>query len=92
MVLMYNQQNSALKVASTFPADGNVRANQIAPFLGIALSTFWLYVKKGRIIQPRRHSKRLSVWDASYIRYLAENGIPEAPIKKDDEFCEIESC
>jgi predicted DNA-binding transcriptional regulator AlpA len=67
------------------PMEGNLRAKTIAPFLGIALSTFWLYVKQGRVIQPIRYSKRLSVWPASYIRDLAANGIPEATTQKDGE-------
>ena len=61
-----------------FPAQGNVRAKQSAPFLGIGLSTFWLMVKQGRIKPPVKHGSRISVWQAEYIRYLAENGIPSA--------------
>jgi predicted DNA-binding transcriptional regulator AlpA len=60
-----------------FPTEGKVRAKQAAPFLGIGVSTFWLYVKQGRVIRPTRYGKRVSVWDAQYIRDLAVNGIPE---------------
>lgn len=59
-----------------FPLDGKVRAKEAAPFLGIAISSFWLYVKQGRIKQPMRYGARVSVWDAEYIRELANNGIP----------------
>ena len=61
-----------------FPFEGKVRAKQAAPHLGIGISTFWLYVKQGRVKAPMRYGARVSVWDAAYIRELAENGIPEA--------------
>ena len=60
-----------------FPVEGKVRAKQIAKFLSIGLSTFWLYVNQGRVKQPMRLSARVSVWDAAYIRGLAEHGIPQ---------------
>ena len=59
-----------------FPEVGNVRVPQIASYLGIGASTWWLYVKEGRVNQPVRYGARLSVWDAEYIRSLAANGIP----------------
>lgn len=61
-----------------FPHEGKVRAKQIAKFLSIGLSSWWLYVKLGRVKEPMRLSPRVSVWDAAYIRDLAANGIPEA--------------
>lgn len=60
-----------------FPFEGKVRAKQAAPFLGIGVSTFWLYIKQGRILPPMRYGARVSVFDAQYIRDLATNGIPE---------------
>lgn len=62
------------------PMEGNVRVKQAAPFLGIAVSTFWLYVKQGRIQEPMRYGARVSVWDAEYIRELAKNGIPASEV------------
>ena len=59
-----------------FPEVGKVRAPQIASYLGIGASTWWLYVKEGRVNQPVRYGARLSVWDSEYIRGLAANGIP----------------
>lgn len=59
-----------------FPEVGNVRVPQIASYLGIGASTWWLYVKEGRVNQPVRYGARLSVWDSEYIRGLAANGIP----------------
>lgn len=69
-------KSKALEPVAPFPDDGKVRAKQVAPFLGIALSTFWLYVKQKRIAQPMRYGARVSVWDAKYIRALAADGIP----------------
>ena len=65
--------------AEAFPNAGNVRANQCAAYLGIGLSTFWLYVEQGRVEKPLKYGKRVSVWDAGYIRELRTNGIPPAP-------------
>lgn len=62
---------------SPFPIEGKVRAKQAAPFLGIGISTMWLYVKQRRIKPPTKYGSRVSVWDATYIRQLAETGIPE---------------
>ena len=66
--------------ATPFPHEGKVRAKQAAPFLGIGLSTFWLYVKQGRIEQPMRYGARVSVWDASLIRSYSDSGIPDMPV------------
>ncbi len=75
-----NVKPTMIPVCEPFPYEGKVRAKQVAPFLGVGLSTFWLYVKQGRIEKPMRYGARVSVWDASYIRQLASSGIPEAPV------------
>lgn len=67
--------------AEAFPKVGNVRANQCAAYLGIGLSTFWLYVEQGRVEKPTKYGIRVSVWDAVYIHQLRETGIPPAPEK-----------
>ncbi len=69
--------SSSTGVISPFPFEGKVRVKQAAPYLGVAVSTFWLYVKQGRIKPPMRYGARVSVWDAQYIRELAKHGIPE---------------
>jgi predicted DNA-binding transcriptional regulator AlpA len=71
--------------AENFPQVGNVRANQCAAYLGIGLSTFWLYVEQGRIKAPTKYGVRVSVWDAVYIHQLRETGIPPAPPKAEGE-------
>ena len=58
-----------------FPQSGNVRAKQSAQHLAIGISTFWLWVKQGKIKPPTKHGARISVWKAEYIRDLAENGV-----------------
>ena len=68
-----------LPTVAPFPHEGKVRAKQIALYLGIGISTLWLYVKQHRIKRPMRFGARVSVWDAEYIRELAANGIPDAP-------------
>lgn len=62
------QDKTQVKV---FPEDGMVRAQLIADFLGIGLSTVWYWVKIGRLKPPVRIGARTSVWDAKYIRELA---------------------
>lgn len=69
-------------IAESFPAVGNVRAHQCAAYLGIGLSTFWLYVAQQRIQKPLKYGERISVWDAKYIHELRTNGIPQAPESK----------
>lgn len=76
--LATNAMPGTMPVCQPFAYEGKVRAKQSASFLGIGLSTFWLYVKQGRIIAPMKYGARVSVWDAQYIRSLAENGIPPA--------------
>lgn len=67
--------------AESFPTVGNVRANQSAAYLGMGLSTFWLYVEQGRIKKPTKYGVRLSVWDAEYIHRLKREGIPPAKVE-----------
>jgi predicted DNA-binding transcriptional regulator AlpA len=67
--------------AEAFPSVGNVRARQSAAYLGIGLSTFWLYVEQGRIQKPTKYGVRLSVWDAEYIHQLKREGIPPAKVE-----------
>lgn len=62
-----------------FPEMGKVRVPQIAAHLGIGASTWWLWVKEGRVLQPVKYGARVAVWDAEYIRELAANGIPVKP-------------
>ena len=61
---------------------GNIRAKEAAAYLGIGLSTFWLWVKQGKILPPIRHSPRVSVWQAAYILHLSKHGV-------ENEICEI---
>ncbi len=60
-----------------FPLTGNVRAKESAQYLTIGISTYWLWVKEGKIKPPTKHGSRVSVWSAEYIRDLAENGVGE---------------
>lgn len=61
-------------LAENFPLEGKVRAKDCAAFLSIAISTFWLYVKQERIVKPTKYGARVSVWDAKYIREIADRG------------------
>ena len=63
-------------LTETLPMSGKVRVPQIAAHLGIGASTWWLYVKEGRVLPPVKFGARVAVWDAEYIRELATNGIP----------------
>ena len=61
-----------------FPLSGNVRPKECAEYLGIGISTLWLWVKQKRIKKPTKHGSRVSVWSAEYIRELAQKGIPDS--------------
>ena len=63
-------------LTEAFPRTGKVRVPQIAAHLGIGQSTWWLYVKDGRVLPPVKYGARVSVWDADYVRGLADSGIP----------------
>lgn len=78
---MQNSKPDTYPAVIPFPHEGKVRAKEASKFLAVGLSTFWLYVKQGRIVQPMRFGARVSVWDAVYIRELAANGIPDTPKK-----------
>jgi len=60
-----------------FPQSGNVRPKETARYLGIGLSTLYLYIKQKRIKPPIKHGERISVFDAEYVRELAKTGIGE---------------
>lgn len=66
------------QLSESFPLSGKTRAKQNAAYLGIAESTFWKYCSEGKIKKPTKYGQRVSVWDASYIRELAQDGIPDA--------------
>lgn len=63
-----------------FPQDPDafVRAKECATYLGIGTSTFWLYVKQGRIQRPYKIGEKTSVWQAGYIRQFQRELIAEA--------------
>jgi predicted DNA-binding transcriptional regulator AlpA len=49
------------------------RAKEAAKLLGIGLSTFWLYVKNGRIAQGVKVSNRITVWPQSVLNNFWES-------------------
>ncbi len=63
---MYQQQLLEL------PHTGFLRARQIHPFLGIGLSTWWLWVKEGRAPKGHLIGSRTRVWRAEDIRALLD--------------------
>ena len=70
---------------SSFPNEGLTRAKPAAKFLGIGVSTFWLYIKQGRIQKPLKFSERTSVFQCEYIRRLSVEGLPPAGTCHPDE-------
>lgn len=71
------QSTEVEEIQQKFPKSGNVRAKQSAKYLSIGVSTWWLWVKQGRVRPPIKHGSRVSVWEAEYVRSLAKNGVPE---------------
>ena len=54
---------------------GAMRAHDAAKFLGVAVSTFWRWVKEGRLPKGERLSSRCTVWlRADIERFLEEGG------------------
>ncbi|MCF6207209.1 MAG: helix-turn-helix domain-containing protein [Sulfurovum sp.] len=55
----------------------NFRAKEAAEYLGIALSTVWLYAKQGRL-NPVKLSPRITVFKKTDLDNLIENGMGAA--------------
>lgn len=55
-----------------FPKTEKVHTPQITAFLEVEVSTVWQMVDQGRIKPPINFGARVSVWDAEYIRDLAQ--------------------
>ena len=54
---------------------GAMCAHDAAKFLGVAVSTFWRWVKEGRLPNGKRLSSRCTVWlRADIERFLEEGG------------------
>ena len=64
------------ELASTFPERGNVRAEQLAAFWGIGVSTLQKYIADGRVKKPIKFGNRVAVWSAEYGHEIAKTGIP----------------
>lgn len=81
MALKVEEKEAKLKqrqvYADSFPMSGKVRVKQFAAYLGIGVSSVWKLAKDGRIKPPQKLGARTSVWDASYVRLLGEEGVPE---------------
>lgn len=60
---------------TTLPKDGMSRINQLLPFLPIAKSTVWQWVKIGKFPQPIKLSGNVTVWRNSDIHdWLEQQG------------------
>lgn len=62
----------------TMNSQGAMRAKPAAAFLGIAESTFWRWVKEGRLPKGARLSARATVWRRedleAFLKRAAEGG------------------
>ncbi|WP_181389646.1 helix-turn-helix transcriptional regulator [Leucothrix pacifica] len=75
---MTNQTN-------TIAYDGLTGAKPASKFLGIGVSSWWLYVKQGRIKKPLKLSTRTSRWECPYVRKLGKEGLPPVGTEHPDE-------
>ena len=50
-----------------------LRANEVKDYLGIGLSTVWLYAKSGKLT-PKKISKRVTVFDIDEVNELINGG------------------
>lgn len=58
------------------PQTGLLRIKQVLKFIPVSRSSWWAGVKVGRFPQPIKLSERVTVWRASDIRTLVEEGKP----------------
>jgi len=49
-----------------------LRAKEVAQYLGIGLSTVWLYAKQGKLT-PKKLSQRVTVFDINDVDKLFDN-------------------
>ncbi|MFE8710270.1 MULTISPECIES: helix-turn-helix transcriptional regulator [Aeromonas] len=50
------------------PVEGFVRANTLAPLLGIAVVTLWRWSAAGKIPKPVKLGERVTAWRAEDVR------------------------
>lgn len=50
------------------PIEGYVRANTLAPLLGIAVVTLWRWSAAGKIPKPVKLGERVTAWRAEEVR------------------------
>jgi predicted DNA-binding transcriptional regulator AlpA len=53
-----------------FPHSGYVRLKQILQFIPVHPSTWWYWVKEGRVPKPIKLSRGVTVWKAEEIREM----------------------
>lgn len=62
----------------TMNSQGAIRAKSAAAFLGIGESTFWRWVKEGRIPKGTRLSARATVWKREDLEQFLNQAAEEA--------------
>jgi prophage regulatory protein len=70
---------TGLQSAAPVEAQPYLRAAQAAARYGIARSTFWLYVKEGKLPQPIKFGPRIRVWKAEELDQAFERFGSTAP-------------
>ncbi|WP_309266493.1 helix-turn-helix transcriptional regulator [Aeromonas salmonicida] len=50
------------------PVEGYIRANALAPLLGIAVVTLWRWSATGKIPKPVKLGERVTAWRAEEVR------------------------
>ena len=68
-------KNSEIQHLNELPQTGLLRIKQVLKFVPVSRSNWWAGVKSGRFPKPMKLSQRVTVWRASDIRDLVEEGI-----------------
>jgi len=69
-------KDSKIQELANIPETGLMRIKQVLKFIPVSRSSWWAGVKVGRFPQPIKLSERVTVWRASDIRNLVEEGKP----------------
>ncbi len=69
-------KDSKIPQLENLPKEGLLRIKQVLQFIPVSRSAWWAGVKVGRFPQPIKLSERVTVWRASDIRALVEDGKP----------------
>ncbi len=72
------QSSAPARTVAPIPDQPYLRATQAAARYGIGRSTFWLYVKEGKLPPPICFGPRIRFWKVEELDHAFEHGLDRA--------------